>query len=166
MTAGRKFFIGYFFWLILLYLLFFVESFSPFYFVQNWQTQLMIVLTQWWIDTFSIPVEMVGDTIHLANGFDLWILNNCNALEPYWLYVAGILAYPNGWRDRVVWIIYGYLFVLILNTIRIDVVVYVTMLDKDSFVLVHDFIGRTVMLFMTLGLFLVYSRLVEQKRNT
>ncbi len=164
-SAGRKFIVGYVLWLALLYLLFFIEGFSPFYIVNHWQTHLTIIQTQWWVDTFSIPVKMVGDTIHLDNGFDIWILNNCNGMEPYVLYVAGILAYPNTWYQKGLWIVYGYLFVLLLNTVRIDVVVYVTMLDKTYFELIHDFIGRVIMLFLTLGLFVYYSWLTEKRRQ-
>lgn len=164
MTTGQKFIVSYLVWVAVLYLLFFNESFSPLFIFNVWQTELTVWLTRLWVDLLAIPVNMVGSTIHLDNGFDIWILQDCNGMEPYWLYVAGILAYPNHLTQKLLWIFYGYLFVLVLNTIRIDIVVYITMLNRDAFELVHDFIGRTVMLFLTLGLYVFYSWLTEKKR--
>jgi len=159
------FFVRYFLWLILLFVLFFIESFSPLYFVQNLQTDLTIYLTKLWIDGFDIPVKMVGNTIFLDHGFNIWILNDCNGLAAYLLFAVAIIAYPTSWRSRLIWLLEGYLYLLVINSIRIDFVIYLTMFDANYFECVHDCIGRICMVATTMILFMLFTLRVQVTRG-
>ena len=104
------FFLRYIVWVTLLYLLFFIDDFSPFYVVNTLQTELTIYLTATWIDFFKIPVEMLGNTVYLDNGFDIWIFDECNGLTAFLLFGAAIIAYPTLWKSRLFWLLEGYVF--------------------------------------------------------
>ena len=159
------FLIRYLLWLVLLFILFFIESFSPFYFVQTLQTDLTIYLTQLWIEWFEIPVKMVGNTIYLDHGFNIWILDGCNGLAAFLLFAVAIIAYPTAWLNRLIWVIEGYLYLVIINSIRIDFVVYVTMFDAKYFECAHDCVGRLCMVGMTLTLFLLFTLRVQISKH-
>lgn len=161
---GIVFSVKYLAWFALFYLLFFIESFSPFYLLQSMQTGLTIWLTQWWIEAFSIPVNMVGNTVHLKNGFDIWILDSCNGLLAYLMYVAAVLSYPALFFTRFIWVLEGYLYLLIVNSFRIDFVIYVTMFDKDYFTCAHDCVGRVMLISMVAGLFILFTLRVHTVR--
>lgn len=151
----------YIIWIALLYLLFFIDSLSPLYWVNTLQTELTIYLTAAWIDLFEIPVNMLANTVHLDNGFDIWIVDECNGLTTFLLFSSAILAYPALWKCRFYWLLEGYVFVLILNMIRIDAVIYFTMLDVNYFHLSHNLIGRYGTLFLILSLFFIFTLRVK-----
>ncbi len=155
------FFIRYISWVTLLYLLFFIESFSPFYGVNVWQTDLTIYLTYWWIQLFEIPVEMLGNTVYLDHGFDIWIFDECNGLTPYLLFGTAIIAYPTLWKSKLFWLLEGYAIIVVLNAIRIDAVVYFTMIDANYFHLSHNLIGRYSTILLTLSLFFIFTLRVQ-----
>lgn len=155
------FFIRFLIWLVLLFVLFFIESFSPLYVVHTWQTDLTIYLTQLWIHYFDIPVEMVGNTVYLDHGFEIWILHGCNGLAAFMLFAVAILAYPTAWVSRLVWVVEGYFYLLVVNSIRIDFVIYVTAFDADYFHCAHDCLGMLAMAAMTLAIFILFTLRVK-----
>ncbi|BCN93313.1 hypothetical protein THMIRHAM_10980 [Thiomicrorhabdus immobilis] len=159
------FVVRYVLWLVLLFALFFIESISPLYFVQTWQTDLTIYLTHLWIDGFDIPVKMVGNTVYLDHGFNIWILDGCNGLAAYLLFGVAILAYPTVWLSRLIWLLEGYFYLVVINSIRIDFVVYLTMFDADYFYCAHDCIGRLCMVATTLLLFMLFTFRVQLSRQ-
>lgn len=159
------FVVRYFLWLVLLFTLFFIESFSPLYIVQTLQTDLTIYLTNLWIDGFNIPVKMIGNTIYLDHGFKIWILDGCNGLTAYLLFGVAILAYPTAWLSRLIWLLEGYFYLVVINSIRIDFVVYLTMFDADYFYCAHDCVGRLFMVATTLLLFMLFTARVQVSRT-
>ncbi len=155
------FFLRYIVWVTLLYLLFFIDSFSPFYWVNTLQTELAIYLTSTWIDLFEIPVEMIGNTVYLGNGFEIWIFDECNCLKSFLLFGSAIIAYPTLWKSRLFWLLEGYIILVILNAIRIDAVIYFTMLDANFFHISHNLIGRYSTILLTLSLFFIFTLRVK-----
>lgn len=155
------FFIRFLFWLVLLFVLFFIESFSPLYVVQAWQTELTIYLTYLWIHYFDIPVNMIGNTVYLDNGFKIWILDACNGLIAYLLLAVAILAYPTTWVYRLIWLVEGYFYLLLANSLRIDFVIYITMFDAGYFYCAHDCVGMLAMGVIILAFFILFTMRVQ-----
>ncbi len=151
------FFFRYIVWITILYLLFFIDSFSPFYWLNTLQTELTIYLTATWIELFEIPVQMLGNTVYLDHGFDVWIFDECNGLTAFLIFGTAIIAYPTLWKSRLYWLLEGYVFVVVLNMIRIDAVVYFTMLDANYFHISHNLIGRYSTILLTLSLFFIFT---------
>ncbi|WP_460187592.1 exosortase/archaeosortase family protein [Thiomicrorhabdus hydrogeniphila] len=142
-------------------MLFFIESFSPFYIIQTLQTDLTIYLTQLWINSFDIPVKMIGNTVYLEHGFKIWILDPCNGLIAFLLFAVAIVAYPTAWLSRLKWLVEGYVYLVVVNSIRIDFVIYVTMFDATYFHCAHDHIGMLAMGTMTLAIFILFTLRVQ-----
>lgn len=159
------FIIRYILWLILLFALFFHEAYSPFYSVQSLQTDLTIYLTQLWINWFEIPVKMVGNTIYLDHGFNIWILDECNGLLAYLLFAVGIVAYPTPWVYRFIWLLESYVYLVFVNSARIDFVVYATMFDASYFYCAHDCFGRLAMVATILMMFILFTARVQITRH-
>lgn len=158
------FIVRYILWLILLFSLFFHDTYSPFYAVQAWQTDLTIYLTHLWVNGFQIPVNMVGNTIYLDHGFNIWILDECNGLLAYLLFAVGIVAYPTAWLYRLIWLLESYVYLVVINSARIDFVVYATMFDASYFYCVHDCVGRLAMVVTILLMFILFTFRVQVTR--
>lgn len=158
---GVVFFAKYLIWFGLLYGLLFVQSFSPLFLIQEWQTDITIWLTNSWIHYFEIGVKMLGNTIYLPSGFKIWIEHSCNGLLAYLLFAVAILAYPTYAHLKLIWLLEGYLYLLIVNSIRIDFVVYVSIFDHNYFTFIHDFIGRGFIFINLVVMFMLFTLRVK-----
>ena len=158
---GYKFVFRYLAWAAFLYVLFFFESFSPLFFVQAWQTELTIWLTRFWIDYFQIAVNMIGNTVYLKSGFKIWIEDGCNGLLAYLLYAVAILAFPAANKLRLVWLFEGYFYLVLVNSLRIDFVIYISMFDPNYFFFVHDVIGRGFIFINLVVMFMLFTLRVQ-----
>ncbi len=147
-------------WSLLLFALIYFTD-SPFYFINVFQTDATIFVTDFWINHFNIPVTLEGNTVVFDHGLHLLILNECNGLTPLILYLAAILAYPTRYRIKVRWLLGGMIVLLTLNMVRIVMITLVVILYPDSFRWAHDFVGRYGIGAVTLYLFYFFTTHVE-----
>ncbi len=148
-------------WSLLLIALIYFEDLSPFYFISVMQTDATIQVTDFWINHFDIPVRLEGNTVIFDHGLQLLILNECNGLMPFLLYLAAILAYPTRYLVKTKWFIGGMIVLLTLNMVRIVLITLVVIVYPDSFHLAHDIVGRYSIGAVTLYLFYFFTTRVE-----
>lgn len=160
-----SFVIRYGIWVSLLFFLLFFEGISPFIIFNEWQTQLTIQITAWWIQFFHLPVLLQGDTLILEHGFNLQILHSCNGFTPFLLYLAAILAYPTDIKSKLLWALLGYIAIIVINTLRMYAITIVVMDSPDLFHLAHDWIGRYGVSFLTVALFYGFTCLVSVNKK-
>ena len=148
----------YILWGPVLFGLIYFEGFSPFFFLNNLQTDLTIFLTFSGLDLFSFPVDTHGDLVLFPSGLILKIHYTCNAMAPILLYTAAIVSYPTDIKNKVSWIIAGYFILVGLNLIRMLLVAYAVIVDPDSFHWAHNYVGRYGMGVLTLFIFFVFTQ--------
>ena len=129
-------------WSGLLFGLISFEGISPLYFLHTLQTDATIYITDVWIHYFQVPVQLVDNTVVFQHGLKLMILNACNGLTPFILYLAAILAYPTLYKQKFSWFLGGMIILLTLNMLRIMfITIYVTHVP-DGFNCAHNIVGR------------------------
>ncbi|MDX1796909.1 MAG: hypothetical protein R3219_09300 [Hydrogenovibrio sp.] len=153
-------------WLSLFFGLVFFEPFSPLYLLNQAQTTLTIEVSRLWVGWLQLPVQIQDNTLVLASGMNLKILDACNGLTPFLLYLAGVLAYPTTWGHKAIWAGIGYLAIWVINTLRLIMVTLAVLENPESFHLVHDWIGRYGTGLLTLGLFFLYLQFVPFRAKT
>ena len=154
-----RFVFRYLVWVTLLFSFLYFKNFSPFIIVNTLHTDLSIYLTGLWINLFKIPIEISGATLMYTHGLELKILDECNGLAPFLFYLAAILAYPAKVKYKVVWIVFGYLILMIANAIRIDWILYHVIAHPEDFKFVHEVVGRYVIAMIPLILFYFFTDL-------
>ena len=148
-------------WTGLLFGLIYFEDISPFYFIHTFQTNAIIYITELWIDYFDIPVRLVGNTVIFPHGLQLMILNTCNGLTPFILYLAAILAYPTLYKEKIPWFFGGLIILLTLNMIRIMLITVYLIHVPDGFHCAHNIVGRYSIGISTLLLFYYFTTRVK-----
>lgn len=156
-----RFSIRYVFWVACLFGLLFFELYSPLFALNQWQTELTKLITQWWVIGLDLPVVIQGATLKLSNGMNLHIVHECNGLVPFLLYLAGVLAYPTYWKSKFVWAMLGYVVLQLVNTVRMLLITLVVIEDKGLFHISHDWVGRYSVALLTLGLFFMFTHYVK-----
>ena len=148
-------------WSLLLFSLVYFEKYSPFYFVNVFQTDATNLIMGWWVNLFDIPVRLIDDVVVFEHGLKLLILNECNGLVPFFLYVSGLLAYPTFYMSKFKWLLVGMVTLLTLNMIRIIAITLIVIDYPDSFELAHNIVGRYSVGVVTLYLFYYFTTHVE-----
>lgn len=144
-------------WSLLLIGLIYFKDYSPFYFLNELQTDATIYMTDIWIKYFDIPVILAGNTVVFEHGLRLRILNECNGLTPFILYLAAILAYPTRYAIKTKWFIGGMIVLLTLNMVRIIMITLLVIVYPDSFDCAHNIVGRYSIGAITLYLFYFFT---------
>jgi len=148
-------------WSFLLLALIYFENYSPFYFITELQTSATVYATQLWIEFFHIPVTLTGNTMRFSHGLELMILNECNGLTPFILYLAAILAFPTRYRAKINRFFGGMVLLLTLNFIRIILITLYVIDYPEGFECAHNIVGRYSIGTITLYLFYLFTTHVK-----
>lgn len=156
----------YFLWVPILFGLVYIEDFSPLFFLNNLQTDLTTVLTTYGVEFFNLPIKMQGPLMLFDNGARLTIHYTCNVITPILLYTAAIISYPTWIKNKIIWLIGGYITLVALNLVRMLLVSYAVTLDPDYFHWTHNYIGRYGMGVLTLTIFFIFTQHVSAISRT
>src|SRR5688572_23843452 len=95
-----------------------------------------VVPTWWWLQAttvalvahsvpvFGLSATTFGSKIAFADsegmGFAYLVTPGCTAALPIFLYFAAVVAYPAAWKQRARGLLYGVVFLLALNVLRLS----------------------------------------------
>ena len=104
-----------------------------------------------------LPNRFIDYDIVINPKYHIVITPECNGLIPYFIYLAGVLAYPKSWILKLKWAILGLIVFNIANIIRLIVVVMVVnSYGGDSFYYIHDIGGNILLIAVGSLMFLGY----------
>ncbi|MBF0519544.1 MAG: archaeosortase/exosortase family protein [Nitrospirae bacterium] len=98
-----------------------------------------------------------GTVINLPN-ISLNVKFGCNGLEATIMYVFAILAFPATWFHKLKGIFIGFVVIQILNIFRLLGIIFVAIHYKDYFDYFHVYFAQSVMISVSLALFIIYIR--------
>jgi exosortase/archaeosortase family protein len=148
----------YLVWAPLLFGLIYFDNFSPFAFINEMQTHLNVFLLQQWISFHTIPVTMVDHDLFFAHGLHLTVVNDCNVMAAFLLFTAAVLSYPTPGSNKVPYIVFGYLILVVANTVRLVGITYYVIDHPEDFELLHEVVGRYMIAGIPLILFYFFSK--------
>jgi exosortase/archaeosortase family protein len=104
------------------------------------------------VDAGSIPGGH-GCTL-CVNNIQLVVTTECAAVLATGLFISAVLAFPGGWRIKVVGVILGIVGVAILNVLRIVVLATVAQYRPGWFNITHDVLMQGFLVVMVAPLWL------------
>lgn len=146
------------FWSPLLFGLIYFENLSPFIFINNLQTDLNVFQVHQWVTNFEISVNMSGSYLIFEHGLKLQIVNECNGLAAFLLFLAAVLSFPTNIKTKVYWIFFSYFVLLVANSIRLDWITYHIIEHPEDFKFAHEVLGRYIIALIPLILFYFFSQ--------
>jgi exosortase H (IPTLxxWG-CTERM-specific) len=108
----------------------------------------------------GIPCTQQGSIIALPS-IALDVKFGCNGLEAVMIYAIAILAYPADWKRKLIGIVAGFIFLQIVNLLRIVFLAYAGIHFKSIFEYVHIYIAQGIMIVISLGIFFIYLNYVK-----
>lgn len=80
----------------------------------------------------------------------------CNGLEAVMIYSIAVMAYPAGWKKKLIGIIAGFFVIQIANFLRMVMLVYSGVHLRNLFDYIHIYIAQGIMIALALGIFFIY----------
>jgi exosortase H (IPTLxxWG-CTERM-specific) len=107
----------------------------------------------------------VRDQTLASPRFSVLVHNGCNGLEAILILVCGVLAFPAGWRARVVGIVLGFLAVQVFNVVRIIALFYTGIYRPSWFGVSHVFIWQSLAILLGVVLWLLWVQRYGQRSS-
>ncbi len=114
---------------------------------------------------FDDAVIAYGRVIeHTAAQFAVSIEAGCNGVEATIVLIAGVLAFPATWKQKLTAILLGFLAVQIMNIMRIISLFYLGQWDLALFTWTHLYIWPVLIMLDVLVVFIVYLRYLSRQQ--
>ncbi len=152
---------------LLLVTLFTVEMLTP---VQEHLivpfTALLAHLSAAIILPFDSSVVAYGKVLQFKDtGFAVSIEAGCNGVEAAIVLIAAIIAFPAGWRARVMAICMGFLAIQAMNIARIISLFYLGNWNMAFFSWIHLYLWPALIMLDVLIVFIVYLRYLSSNKQ-
>jgi exosortase H (IPTLxxWG-CTERM-specific) len=123
-------------------------------------TSLSIVITEtseWSLHALRVSVAREGRTLYAPGGtFGMRVDNDCNGAWAHLVFLAGVLAYPAGWRTRLLGAAIGTAALFVLNLVRVVSLFLIGVHAPDLFRVTHVWIWQFLVIGFALLLFVVW----------
>ena len=106
-------------------------------------------------DTVISSGRVLRDSV---SGFAVSIEAGCNGVEASIVLIAGVLAFPATWRQRVTAITLGFIAIQLLNILRIVSLFYLGQWNFDVFEWTHLYLWPVLIMLDVLLVFALYLR--------
>jgi exosortase/archaeosortase family protein len=147
----QRFVLVYLSLLLLLFFVFYGNIGSVADIVNRIQTQLTLDGVSLFIDHTQINADM----LIVSSQLKLQVTKECNGLLPFIFYLAGVIAYRSSVKQKLLWILGGYIILSVVNILRIVGVYRASCLNPQWFDIVHNIIGNLIIT-LTVGVLLMY----------
>jgi exosortase H (IPTLxxWG-CTERM-specific) len=154
--------------LVILVTLFAAELTSPVQkgFVIPWTEGLARVSTAL-VGLFDSQVVSYGRILQSTrNGFAISIEAGCNGIEAALVLVAAMLAFPAGWKHRLIGIAAGLATVQALNVVRVVSLFYLGQWSPGAFEWAHLYAWQALIMLDVLIVWLVWIRTLPVRSET
>lgn len=125
--------------------------------LESHYTVLAVSLTGWVAGVLGLSTTVSGHLL-FCQGFGLKVVFGCSGLEALLIYFAGVVAWSAQWRFRLLWAVGGAAILITTNTLRLVLLLYVGMNDRELFDLIHTYVTQGIMIFLAIGLFWLYTQ--------
>ena len=123
------------------------------------------------LSILSVPVlacfgEASASGHHLSfNGFSASIEGACDGVQPTYIYLAAVLAFPSRWRDKGWGILIGIPAIFLINFARIVTVMLCGAYWPDLFERVHLYGWQALVIALTLAVWVFWAEVFVRPRE-
>jgi exosortase H (IPTLxxWG-CTERM-specific) len=115
---------------------------------------------------FDSSVVAYGKVLQFKDTrFAISIEAGCNGVEAAIVLIAAIIAFPAGWRERLLAISLGFLAIQVMNIARIISLFYLGNWNMDAFSWIHLYLWPALIMLDVLIVFVVYLRYLSSQRK-
>lgn len=143
--------------------------------LELWQPVQQYVVLPWTALLAKVCVALVGmfDSTAIAQGKVIWnattgfgvsIEPGCNGVEAFVVLCAAVLAFPAGWKHKLLGLVVGFLAIQVLNVVRVISLFYLGQWNKDVFEFAHIYLWQAFIMLDVLVVWLLWVRAVPRDK--
>lgn len=110
-------------------------------------------------------VTVTSGTVVSSTAFSMNIAYGCDALEPTFLFMVVVAAYPSAWKSKLLGMITGSLLLYATNIVRLVSLFWTGTYKREYFEIMHIEVWQAVFIVLALALFVVWVSLAERHVN-
>ena len=115
-------------------------------------------------------LALIGDASALGHdlsfgGFHASVEGACDGVQPTYIYVAAVLAFPSRWRDKGWGILIGIPAIFLINLIRVVTMMLCGAYRPDLFDWMHLYGWQAVVIALTMAVWVFWAELFVRPRN-
>ena len=88
--------------------------------------------------------------------YSMDIAMGCDGVEASCLYLAGVMAFPSSWRDRLIGLAFGVPLIQAINLTRLVVLYYVGMYLPSVADQIHDYVAQTIVILLSTAILIFW----------
>lgn len=117
------------------------------------------------LNIFGMKTTAAGEQLY-SSQFGVNIAEGCDAVAPTILFIVSILVFPISWKKKWPGIIYGLLFLFVLNIIRIISLFLTGVYASNMFELMHVEIWQTLFIIITVLSWIFWLKWATKEAKT
>ena len=161
---SNKFLIAYPFWFLLLFGVFYWGSYWSMSPIGQYLDTLQRDIIMSVLDS-TLSNQIQNFDIVINPKYHVVITPECNGFVPYYIYLAGVLAYSCTLKRKVIYGVVGYFIFTVVNLIRLYVVTQiVNIYGADYFFWAHDIGGNLLLIITGMSIFWLYLKGCSKER--
>ncbi len=142
--------------------------FMPFYFPDMMLTNITAYCTAKVLSLFYQNVSVIylvnrvmkGSQVLVGGNRILRILDSCNALDIFVLYISFLFCFPGDWKRRAKFILLGVPYIFVLNIIRCALIAWLNMAHRGLVEITHHYIFTAAMYILVFYIWVLYTKKV------
>ncbi|MBI5674232.1 MAG: exosortase H [Nitrospirae bacterium] len=128
-------------------------------------TKSVVFVTAKVLAVTGIPCAYNKSIINVP-GISLDVKFGCNGLEAVMIYSVAVIAFPAGWKKKVIGVLAGFLVIQAVNILRIAGLAYAGIHFKNLFYYIHIYVAQGIMIAVALAVFFIYLRYATNYKTT
>jgi exosortase H (IPTLxxWG-CTERM-specific) len=132
-------------------------------------TWLMVAttnITGFLLKAFGFPVQTQGNILSLSN-FTVEIVGECTGLYEMLIFLAAVIAYPSGWRKKLIGAGLGIPLLYLINIIRMIFITIMGNWSPRTFDFMHMYFWQVAMILIILTVWVLWiEKVVHYERKT
>ncbi len=123
----------------------------------------------WTARSLAWTLSLLGYAAHsegtkvVSSLYSVNIIRDCTAIHPIGIFLAGVLAYPAGWRSKLLAVGGGVLALLAVNQVRLVSLCYVGRWYQRGFEVAHVIVWQGLIVLFSVGFFLAWTVLADRR---
>jgi len=131
-------------------------------------TWLMVVtadITGFFLKLFGLTVQVSGRVVTMPN-FGIEVVGECTGLYEMLIFLAAMIAYPAGWKKKVMGAVLGIPFLYVINIIRMIFITLVANWSPKTFEFLHLYFWQVAMILIILSVWVLWiEKVVHYERK-
>ncbi len=136
--------------LVLLFLLFYFLE-DQLDFLRIWTAEI----TTFFSNILGMEAKASGTSLILTT-MTFEIIHECTGIFALMIYFSCTMAYPTKWKNKLIGIAIGFLFIVVINMVRMIVLVYIAGYHQNIFDYVHSYLWQGTFIIFVILIWLLW----------